>query len=477
MARIPKALKISLFAFGALAGGVLIAALVVPALVDIDDYRPRVEAAASGSLGMDVTVEGPLRLGLLPRLHIVLGNVRVRNRGSELAFIESADLSIELLPLLRRELRYSGIDLERTRLTIERGRDGYNFQKPPGEASAFRPLELSRVSFPSLVLVYVDKVAGTGFESANCSGELTDLTHPGGAPFLMRLSLAGQVACDDLHGKETTMSDVKFSLSATDGVFDFKPFTMRFAGGQGSRSLRVDRSAPIQVLHLDYTLSKFHVEQSFKALLRGERKVKGVMDLSTTLVMRGRSRVEFKQSAEGKISLSGKDLTLTGADLDQAIAKYGASQNFNLLDLSAFVLAGPFGLMATKGYELSTLAENAGGSTHIGTVVSRWKVTKGVAHAEDVAMATAENRLAFHGALDFVRDEYSDVVVAVVDSNGCEKVRQRVHGPISKPVVEKPGALKSLAGPVVNLIGKARDLLPGGTKCEAFYQGSVAPPK
>jgi len=450
----------------------------VQAFVDVDDYKPRVEAAASGALGMDVTVEGEIRLGLLPRLHLVLGNVRVRNRGSELAFIESADLSIELFPLLQRQLKYSSISLERARLTIERGRDGrYNYQKPQGAATAFRPVNLERISFPSLVLVYVDKGSGTGFEGANCSGELTDLTHPGGAPFLMRLSLAGHVACDELRGKERTVSDFKSTIVATDGVFDFKPFTMRFAGGEGSGSLRVDRSAPIQVLHLDYKLSQFHVEQSFKALLRGERSVKGKMDFSTTLVMRGRSRAEFKQSAEGKISLSGKDLTLTGADLDRAIAKYGASQNFNLLDLSAFVLAGPFGLMATKGYELSMLSENAGGSTSIGTVVSRWKVTKGVAHAEDVAMATAENRLALHGALDFVRDEYSDVVVAVIDSNGCEKVRQRVHGPIAKPVVEKPGTLKSIAGPAVNLLARARDLLPGGTKCEPFYQGSVQAPK
>jgi hypothetical protein len=148
-----------------------------------------------------------------------------------------------------------------------------------------------------------------------------------------------------------------------------------------------------------------------------------------------------------------------------------------LLDLSAFVLAGPFGLMATKGYELSTLGENPGGSTRIGMVVSRWKVTKGVAHAEDVAMATAENRLALQGALDFVRDEYTDVVVAVVDSKGCEKVRQKVHGPIAKPVVDKPGAVKSLTGPVANLIAKAREILPGETKCEPFYVGSVPAPK
>src|SRR5687767_209986 len=311
MLRIPKALKVSLFALGAIAALLLMAALAVPAWVDFDDYKPRVEAAASGALGMDVAVEGEVRLGILPRLHLVLGNVRVRNRGSELMFIESADLSVEFFPLLRRELRYSDIRLERARLTIERGRDGrYNYQKPPGPATDFRPLHLERISFPSLVVAYVDKASGSGFEGGNCSGELTDLTHPGGAPFLTRLSLAGRIACDELRGKETTASDLKSSIVATNGVFDFKPFTMRFAGGEGSGSLRVDRSGPVQVLHIDYSLTQFHVEQSFKALLRGERSVKGRMDFSTTLLMRGRSREELKQSAEGKIVLSGKDLTL-----------------------------------------------------------------------------------------------------------------------------------------------------------------------
>ncbi len=93
-------------------------------------------------------------------------------------------------------------------------------------------------------------------------------------------------------------------------------------------------------------------------------------------------------------------------------------------------------------------------------------------------MATGENRLALHGALDFVDDEFDEVFVALVDSSGCTKVLQRVRGPFGKPVLEKPSVLTSLAGPVVNLLGKARDLLPGTAgQCEVFYKGSVAPPK
>jgi hypothetical protein len=82
------------------------------------------------------------------------------------------------------------------------------------------------------------------------------------------------------------------------------------------------------------------------------------------------------------------------------------------------------------------------------------------------------------GGLDFVNDEYDDVVVALIDSNGCARVRQKISGPFSKPVVGKPSVLASLAGPVLNLLRKAGDLLPGsGGKCEVFYSGSVAPPK
>lgn len=473
----PRALKAVLLAFGALAGVVALGAVAVLALVDAGDFKPRVESAASGALGMEVAIEGPLRIGFLPGLHVAMGNVRVRNGGSQLALVETAELAIELLPLLRRELRYESIVLKRARISIERGRDGrYNFQKPAGPAAAFGPLGLKRVSFPELVLAYADKVSGDGLESGSCDGELVDMRHPGGAPFLARLSLSGRLECSEVRAKHAAISDLRLSIGATGGVFDFKPVTMRVAGGQGSGSLRMDRSAAVPTLRLEYSLSRFRIQEFFKGM-PPEKSVSGLMDFSTSLSMRGRTRVELRQSASGQMSLSGTNLTLAGLDLDQTFSKYRVTQSFNLFDMSAFLLAGPLGLAVTKGYDFSSLAQQAGGSTHIRTVTSKWRVEKGVAQARDVALATGENRLALHGALDFVHEEFDDVVVALVDAQGCARMRQRVRGPFGKPVVDKPNILTSLAGPVVNLIAKARDLLPGKQACEAFYRGSVAPPK
>jgi hypothetical protein len=478
MMRIPRTWKLVLVALGGLAGLLVLASLAALLLVDVDAYKPRVEEAASRALGMSVTVEGRLHIGLVPGLHVVLDDVRVRNGGSELVFAESARIAIGLRSLLARELRYDGITLKGTRVSIERGRDGrYNFQKAIGAAAAFPALALPRLSFPELAIVYADKKDGGGFEARKCKGELTGMRHPGGASFLMRLSVSGQLACGEVRGKDTTATDFLIPIEAKDGVFDFKPVTMRVFGGQGSGSLRMDRSTEVPVMRLDYSLRKLRIEEVFKAPATG-RTVSGLMDFSTTLSMRGRTRRELRQSAGGDMALSGRDLTLSGVDLDKRYSKFEASQSFDLLDVAAVLLAGPAGLAVTKGYDFSSAAAESGGSTRIRTVDSRWKVVKGVAQASDVAMTTDENRFALRGGLDFVDDEFDEVFVALVDANGCAKVRQRIRGPFGKPVVEKVGVMASFAGPVQDLFGRAADLLSRtGVACEVFYSGSVAPPK
>jgi len=476
--RIPKIWRYVLAGLGLLAAASTLAALAVWFLVDLDGYKPRVEAAASRMLGMDVSIEGRLRASLVPGLHVSLENVRIRNRGVELAFAEEVDLAIDLLLLLRQRLRYSHITFDRARIAIERGQDGrYNFQKPPGVAQAFQALDLPQLSLPELAFVYVDRLSGDGFESANCKGELTDLRHPGSAPFLKRLSVTAQFACGELRGMETTVSDLSVPVAATDGVFDFKPVTMRVLGGQGSASLRLDRSAEVPVLDLAFALPKFRMEDVFGTLPPG-RSVSGLMDFSTHLEMRGRTRRELLQSASGDMALSGQNLTLAGMDLDERYSKYEASQNFSLFDVAGLLLAGPAGLVVTKGYDFSSAAAQSGGSTRIRTVHSRWSVDKGVARATDVAMTTDENRLALRGGLDFVDGEFDEVFVALVDANGCAKVRQRIRGPFAAPVVEKVSVISSLAGPVQSLLGQAADLLSkSGVACEVFYDGTVAPPK
>ena len=55
-------------------------------------------------------------------------------------------------------------------------------------------------------------------------------------------------------------------------------------------------------------------------------------------------------------------------------------------------------------------------------------------------------------------------------------MRQRLRGPFAAPVVENPIALRSLAGPMLNLYRRTRRIFPTGP-CNVFYAGSVAAPR
>jgi AsmA protein len=200
------------------------------------------------------------------------------------------------------------------------------------------------------------------------------------------------------------------------------------------------------------------------------------MDFSANLVMQGRTMNELRQTATGQISLRGKNLVLNGRDLDQAFARYESSQTFNLVDAGAFFFAGPVGLAVTKGYNFASILQGSAGRSEIRILVSDWKVERGVAQSQDVAMATDKNRVALQGGLDFVNKRFDDVTVALIDARGCIRVQQTIHGAFKNPVVEKPSVLKSLTGPVVKLLKQVGRLFPGG-ECEVFYAGSVAPPK
>lgn len=476
MAHMTKALRISLFTLAGVAGALALAVFAMLVFVDVDAYKPRVEAAASAATGMDVTVEGPLRIGFLPGLHVVLNDVHIRNGETEIAFVTKLELAIELLSLLRQELRFESIALNRARITIARDRDGkYNYETPPKAAKTPQPLYLPTISLSELDIVYLDSRSGRNLELGNCNARVTDLHHPGAAPLPKRLSLSGLFECAEVRGMDIALSDLRIPMVATEGVFILEPVTMHVGGGQGSGSLRMDLSGESPDLALSYTLSKFRVEEFLKSLPPG-KSVSGQMDFSTALTLRGQTGIELVQSSRGELSLSGSDLTLTGVDLDKAFSNYESSQNFSLFDAGAILLTGPIGLTISKGYDFSSLALQSGGSTKIREVVSVWKVEKGVARAGDVALATNENRLAIQGGLDFVKDEYDELVMALVDSRGCAIVGQKIQGPFGKPVVEKPGVLKSLAGPILNLAGKARDLFGDPNDCEVFYAGSVAAP-
>jgi len=473
-----KSLKAITLTIGALIGLLVLAAISLFLFLDVNAFKPRLEAAASDIMGMEVRVGGRLGIGFFPDLLVTLEDVQIRNRGTDVATAKEARIGVDFLPLLHKEVRIRRIALEHPSLSIEKGRDGkFNFEKSEEARGPSPSLNLAKVSFSDGTFRYADKQTGAGFEAGDCSLDVSRLQLSGRErPGIMKnLSLAAELVCGAVRAKNRTASDLKVSVAGQRGIFDLKPLTMRVFAGQGAGSIRADFTGAVPRYDVRYSLSRFHIE-AFLKHLSPQKSAEGLMDFSANLTMRGETVNKLRQTTAGQISLRGKNLILNGRDLDQAFARFESSQTFNLVDLGAFFFAGPVGLTVTKGYNFASILQGSDGRSEIRTLVSDWKVERGVALSQDVAMATNENRVALQGGLDFVNERFDDVTVALIDSKGCIKAQQKIHGPFKKPVVEKQSTLTSLTGPVVRLLEKVGRLFPGG-ECEVFYAGSVASPK
>jgi uncharacterized protein involved in outer membrane biogenesis len=474
-----KSLSITLLVLSGCVALFVFAAVAALLLVDANAYKPRLEAAASTALGLEVSVDGPLRIRLFPSLLVTVQDLHIRNRGRELAFATEARLNIDLLPLLQRKLRIAEIALKQPSIIIERDRDGlFQFQKQDAADGNVTVVDLERVSFTDGTFRYTDRQSGEGFGASDCRLDVGGLRlSDGGSPNRMKdLSFtAAELACGEIRKNDFTLTDVKLWANAKNGVLDLHSIAMRIFGGKGIGSIQADFSGAVPVYRVLCSLRQFHIEKFLKTVLPN-RIAQGTMDFWVNVSLQGETVSAMKQSMVGRIVLKSDELTLHGIDLDRDLARFESSQNFNLVDVGAFLFAGPLGLAVTRGYSFARIFQASGGHSRIRKLLSEWKVEQGLAQAQDVAMATNENRIALRGRLDFVHQRFDDVIVALVDAKGCAVVQQTIRGTFEKPQVDKPHTLKTLIGPARELIQKGVELLPGG-ECEVFYAGSVAPPR
>jgi uncharacterized protein involved in outer membrane biogenesis len=466
--------------FAALAALLAILAILVvwlgPRLLGAN-VRSRLEADASAALGMQVQVGGSVTLRFFPGLHVTVADVHIRNRGVDVASAGEVELAIELYSLLHKDLAFQGVRFKRARITIERDKSGqFNIDRAPTPASSSAGTDIAGVSFADSSLFYTDAQRGNDFAAEKCGLNLSDLKlAPGASPDTFKaLSFTGELICEKMRTNNLTATQVKASVAGAGGTLKFEPVTLEMLGGHGSGNVTADFTGADPVYHVHASIKKLEIAD-FSKTVTPEKIAEGALDFSANLTMRGTPKTGVMDTVAGEASLRGNDLVLDIGDLDKEFSHYESTQNFNLIDVGAFFLAGPLGLAVTKGYDYARILKKSQGRTTIRTLISQWKIERGIAQAEDVALATPENRIAMTGGLDLVNDSYADVTVALISPQGCVRVAQKIHGSFRKPEVEKPNVVTAITGPARGLLSKGKKLF--GAKCAVFYSGAVQPPK
>jgi uncharacterized protein involved in outer membrane biogenesis len=450
--------------------------------LNINRFTPRIEAAMSTALGMDVRIKGKMGIALFPGFSLWMENVNVRNKGLDVAKIEKMRIGLKLIPLARFKIEIIQVGLIKPVFTIVRSTHGMFSLEKPVRTSGEEILAVNKILISQGSLVYIDETSGEEIEVGDLDLSIKNLFFSGtnsAEPF-KNITFTGDIRCKTLKIYDLTLMNLEMSVAGDKGIFDINPVDMNIAGGTGSGSIHVDVTGPSPQYKLICKLNRVRIEEllDLYALNKIPRKtIEGPIDFSADLTATGKSANALKRSLAGDLSLSGQDLILYNMDIDALIFKYERSQNFNLVDVGAFLLAGPFGPVLTKSYNFTRLYEESqGGKGIIRKILSIWEVKNGIAQARDVALTSKKQRIAMQGGLNFISERFVDVTIAALDKRGCAVYSEKVHGPFRNPQIEKENIFKSIAGSVMNPFKDGWKFLQG-EGCTVFYTGSVVHPQ
>ena len=359
--------------------------------------------------------------------------------------------SFDCKEVLQKEFR-----IENLKASVKAVKGAYNFE----------PLAIGS-------LTYFDKKAGEKIELNEINLDIKDLSivDTSGA-IIKNIAFTGNLECKEVRKKDLNIGNVKSAIKVERGVIYLIPLTMDIFGAKGEGDATADKSEVDAVYKINLKVSKLGIaklEESF-----GTKKVIGGKGyLYASLTMKEKGNRNLMSSINGTFSLRGDNLVIYTMDLDKVLSSYDMSQNFNLVDLGAFFIAGPLSTVVLKGYRYGVFYnQTRGGQGTIKEFISHWKIKDGVADATDCAFSTPHNRVALKGKLDLVNERYENVIVALLDDKGCAKFKQSISGSFGSPKIGAVSTLASIGGPISNLYRKAKRFVQGG-KCEVFYNGAV----
>jgi len=208
---------------------ILIAIVIAaPFFLDPNDFKGEIESAVEKSTGRKLSLSGDLDLSIFPWLGVHTEKLSLGNRdgfnGSPFATIESAQIRVELLPLLRNEIKMDSLVLSGLNLTLERRKDGKdNWSDLFGNSKAKTKQDTPKLAALAIGGIVIDK-ANIRFKDGQTKQqlELTELslrTGPLelGAP--IDISLDTKLLAQQPAINGSLMLDTKVQANPFDGTY------------------------------------------------------------------------------------------------------------------------------------------------------------------------------------------------------------------------------------------------------------------
>jgi len=206
------------------------AAVIIPRVLDLDSYKPRILSLLEKSLQRQVTYEtASFSRQLIPAFVIKGLTIKEKTGGTNLLTVDRLTFRLALLPLIHKEVRLGGIVLDRPLLTLARNQAGVLSISDlfSGEPSAY-DLQVSDIQVKNGSIHFTDHLRGgevilTSLEKLDL--QVNGLTRGGTTGFKLStlLQAQGERAEISLAGKvEIPPREVPFMDAKLEGAFSVK---------------------------------------------------------------------------------------------------------------------------------------------------------------------------------------------------------------------------------------------------------------
>jgi AsmA protein len=321
-----KFLKYALAAAGAL---VFVAAALIAYVAltfDVRDYEPRIIAFVKEKTGRTLVLEGRLGLSFWPSIGATLGRTSLSEPNSERPFasMESARVSLKVLPLLAHEFVVDELTIKGLRAHVVRTRAGTtnaddllgkkDEQKPeeskPKQGVAF---DVAHVALDDATIDYTDAASGKHYALSGLTLKTGRLAP--GVPTNVELTTAARStkpAFDlTLHAKTRLTFDLEQRAYAVDGLaLDVKGQ----AAGYTNLALKATGSASASLAKNEFTADKLSVTGSGQ---QGKSKVEFKLDaprLAMTAERASGEKIALAYTTTGPEGSTALNATLPGIE-------------------------------------------------------------------------------------------------------------------------------------------------------------------
>lgn len=280
---------------------------------------------------------------------------------------------------------------------------------------------------------------------------------------------------------EDTYSNLNIKAIQAARAITVKPLTVKVNEADLSADWLIDLAQPGYASHFEFDFQNLDLAKLVRPDNESSINLRGKLDGLADLNFTGLKTDDIYSSLSGQILLTNNEpVQLVNLNVNKVLERFLESQEFGLLDIGGFVLAGPAGLLLSQGVSMQGVLSNLGadqGNTMFGQVHVDMTIDKGVLKTRDVAASTQYYRFAFDGNIDLSIMAFNDFEFMILNKEGCKEYSQTLNGSLSSPEIQTfRTAFDAVTGSVVGLLKTGVGLLTGGY-CDSVYDGKVTHPE